>query len=258
MKLISLNTWGGHEYDALMKFIGEHKGDTDVFCFQEMTVSNDGPVVSNSTRTNLFKETGEMLKDFVGESVAFVSGFDEAGPVDFDLRWAQAIFVRRGINIIDKSSIIINEDKETYDGKSNGKSIMQHVLLELGGKKVVVCNVHGVPYPGSKLDTPDRLRQSERIKEFTDKQKEPLILCGDFNLMPDTESIRMLEGGLENLIRTHKITSTRGRLNLYYGTPKQQDYADYIFVSSGVTVEQFSVPDVKVSDHLPMILRVKW
>lgn len=255
MQIISLNTWGGQKYDALMEFVRSNMVDTDIFCFQEMTVSNDGPKVSHSTRTNLFKEIGGLLKDFVRESVSFESGFDEAGPVDFDLRWAQAIFVREGIEIVDFGSTIIHEGDETHRNEFDHRSILQYVELEIDGKSVTVCNVHGVAYPGSKLDTPNRLRQSERIKKFTDEAKGLVILCGDFNLMPETESIRMLEDKLENLIITHRITSTRGSLNQYFGTPEQQDFADYTFVSSGVTVERFSVPDARVSDHLPMILR---
>ncbi len=37
----------------------------------------------------------------------------------------------------------------------------------------------------------------------------PTILCGDFNLMPDTKSIEILETGMQNLVKNYNVTSTR-------------------------------------------------
>ena len=254
MKLISLNTWAGHEYDALMKFIGDQMEGTDIFCFQEMTMSKDGPRFSNGTRTNLMSDMAGLLEAFVAESTEFESGFDEEGSVDFDIRWVQPIFIRDDIEITDFGSTIIHDGDESHRAEFDYRCIMQYVKLRRDGKSVAIYNVHGVAYPSEKLDTPARLKQSERIKAFLSDIDDPVILCGDFNLLPETESIRMLGGGMENLIKTHKIKTTRGSLNPYIGTPQHQEFADYMFVSEGVAVEGFSVPDARVSDHLPMIL----
>ena len=50
------------------------------------------------------------------------------------------------------------------------------------------------------------------------------------------------------------IPTTRSRLNPYFGTPQEQPHADYAFVSPELQVADFMVPDVQISDHLPMIL----
>ena len=72
-------------------------------------------------------------------------------------------------------------------------------------------------------------------------------MTGDFNLLPNTKSLTMLEEKLLNLIKKYEITSTRSVIH-----NKPDKYADYTLVSSDVVVESFSVPDVTVSDHLPM------
>ena len=41
MKVISLNTYIGHVFEPLMKFIEEQAPSTDIFCFQEMMSSED-------------------------------------------------------------------------------------------------------------------------------------------------------------------------------------------------------------------------
>lgn len=115
-------------------------------------------------------------------------------------------------------------------------------------------------YPGSKLDSPVRLEQTRAILEAIRSMKStgPLLICGDFNLLPTTESIRMIAESMQDLVTMFEIPSTRSRINLYYGTPQEQHFADFVFASADVDVMSFSVPqDVEVSDHLPLLLEYK-
>lgn len=254
MKLVCLNTWAGHEYNALMRFIGGHMADTDIFCFQEMTVSEDAPRFSKGHRTELMEDIKRLLGGFRHRYEQTDKGFVDFGEVDFDNAWGQTTHARKEIEILDSGVLELYAGDVVSGEKSNPRAVMQHTKLRVQGGVLVVCNVHGTIRPGTKLDTPVRLEQSKRIKAFLSDIDDPVILCGDFNLLPKTESIRMLGEGMENLIKTHKIKTTRGSLNPYIGTPQHQEFADYMFVSKGVAVEGFSVPDARVSDHLPMIL----
>jgi endonuclease/exonuclease/phosphatase family metal-dependent hydrolase len=75
-------------------------------------------------------------------------------------------------------------------------------------------------------------------------------LCGDFNLPPNTKSLAMFEEfGLRNLISEYKINSTR---TSFY--TKEEKFADYIFVSNGIKVNDFSVLPDEVSDHAPLFI----
>jgi endonuclease/exonuclease/phosphatase family metal-dependent hydrolase len=78
------------------------------------------------------------------------------------------------------------------------------------------------------------------------------ILCGDFNLLPNTDSLTILEQGMRNLIKEYPVTSTRSR---FYEKPDK--FADYILVSPEVVVEDFQVLDEAVSDHLPLLLEFR-
>jgi len=113
-----------------------------------------------------------------------------------------------------------------------------------------ICNFHGHWKPHTnKEDLPERIEQSKKIVEFLKPEKSKKILCGDFNLAPHTQSIRILEDGMRNLVKEYGITSTRSH---YY--TKDGKFADYILVSPEVEVKDFKVlPDV-VSDHLPLYL----
>jgi endonuclease/exonuclease/phosphatase family metal-dependent hydrolase len=78
------------------------------------------------------------------------------------------------------------------------------------------------------------------------------ILCGDFNLLPDTDSLAILEQGMRNLVKEYRVTSTRSQ---FYEKPDR--FADYILVSPEVIVEDFQVLDEAVSDHLPLLLEFR-
>jgi len=78
-------------------------------------------------------------------------------------------------------------------------------------------------------------------------------LCGDFNLLPETKSLIMFEdAGMKNLIKEYNITSTRNKFKKF-----NKKISDYVFVSNNVNVSSFKVPDVLISDHLPMIFEIQ-
>ena len=113
----------------------------------------------------------------------------------------------------------------------------------------MVCNLHGHWTPNFKGDNPARLEQSKNIKKLLDGFDGAKILCGDFNVAPDTKSMAILETSMRNLIKEHKITSTRSH---FY--TKEVKFADYIMVSPGIQVKKFEVIQDIVSDHLPLLL----
>jgi endonuclease/exonuclease/phosphatase family metal-dependent hydrolase len=135
------------------------------------------------------------------------------------------------------------------------------LTVPFGRTSLTVCNLHGVSLPGHKLDTPARLAQSDRLLDFMRGRPGEAAILGDFNLFPDTESILKIErAGYRDLIKEYRVTTTRGtlvkRLHPEYATLEYgfQEYADFAFVTPDVRVAAFEVPDLPVSDHLPLIL----
>lgn len=183
---------------------------------------------------------------------AIVAGWTKK--VDFKVTEGQAVFIKKTLLPAKAGTFYIYGSAKTKistDFKNEPRNA-QWVSFKAGGKKLMVLNVHGMWYPGEKLDTPDRLRQSLIIRKFLHKRAGLKIVCGDFNLMPGTKSLKMLEGELRNLIKTFKIKSTRNRLS-WQKHSYIQHFADYIFVSPKIKVKNFQVPYNEISDHLPMI-----
>ncbi len=259
MKLVCLNIWGGRAFGPLMDFIKQQSHDTDIFCFQEVYQSNSGVKESRETRVDILTDLRLALPDYQMLLAPIGSGYDNKGPVDFEVTESQAMFVRNTtISGIDSTgSVFVRGNLKKL---SKGETLQdiptnfQYMHFSVGEKRFVICNFHGMAYPGDKKDNPERLLQSQMIKNFLMREDGAKILCGDFNLLPDTQSIKMFEDNMINLIAKYKIERTRSKLTEWWGKEGFQSFADYMFVSPDVNVVKFSVPDVNVSDHLPMAL----
>jgi endonuclease/exonuclease/phosphatase family metal-dependent hydrolase len=260
MKLISLNTWGGRVLDPLLKFVEEQNNNIDIFCFQEMFKS-DRDILRNKIRTNTYSNFQKILTDYNSYFAPMFEGHDNTQNVDFELFFGQAIFVKKTIKVFAEGNVFIygkyGHEKTAptlnypgFEGWLDYPRSMHYVIIENGGKKRLICNLHGYWIPESKEDTPERLAQSDKILEFLKDYDCGKIVCGDFNLNPDTESIKKLEiNGLTNLIKKYAITNTRSNLHV-----RKDKFADYIFTSDDIRVKDFRVIHTDVSDHLPLLL----
>jgi endonuclease/exonuclease/phosphatase family metal-dependent hydrolase len=114
----------------------------------------------------------------------------------------------------------------------------------------------GQPKPGTKLDTKEREEASKRIIDFMKEKSGEKIIGGDFNLLPNTQSILAFENsGYKNLIKEFNIKTTRNN-NAWKHYEDKQLFADYVFVSKNLKIKKFEVIENEISDHLPLILTI--
>ena len=227
MKLIFLNTWNAQIPEPLLAFLKQHQPDTDRFCFQEAYDEMKRlarPVLADYQELTVYKY---LAKD-----------------TDFP----QATYVGNTFPVIAAGPILEDEP---------GTGLGLSVHLRIGGQDLWVCNVHGNPRPGDKLDNPALLRQSQGLLDFFHDKKGIKIIGGDLNLLPHTQSIRMFEeAGYRDLIKDHGVVTTRNRLAWEKYPDNKQYHSDYVFVSPELTVTKFEVPQLEISDHLPLVLEV--
>jgi endonuclease/exonuclease/phosphatase (EEP) superfamily protein YafD len=206
---------------------------------------------------NIFSDLEKVLKNYKIFFAPTFTNYDLRTAVDFDTSFGEATFVKNSIETVSQGSIftyrnfdekkILRHDDfgEYWDLPRN----FQYVIVKENGKKFLITNFHGFWKPGAKKDTKETLEQSDRILEFLETFNGPRIICGDFNLRPNTESMKKLEKKLINLITTHNIQNTRSK---FY--KRNEKFADYILVSPDIKVHEFIAMDEHVSDHLPLYL----
>jgi endonuclease/exonuclease/phosphatase family metal-dependent hydrolase len=245
MKLVTLNLWGGRVKEKYKDFFDTYQ-DIDIWCFQEVFKNKEGDAYVNVKGF----EPDFNLESTLAKYLNFhQSEFCQVQENSYGI----ASFIHKDIKIIDRGETLVARGDwwKIEDGHNRDHHRkLQWLEIEVNGKKLLIVNVHLTHRPEGKSDSDKRLNQSKIIVDFLNMFDCPKILVGDFNLLPNTESIKMIEdSGMKNLIKEHGVTSTRTEL---YQKPLQ--FADYVFVSPEIKVKEFKVlPDV-VSDHAPVYL----
>ncbi len=245
MKLVTLNIWGGRVGSRLPDFFAKYN-DIDIWCFQEVFNKKEGPVY---VKTEGFEPDNNLQKTL---SNYLNLHQDEFCPV-LEKCYGIASFIHTNIKIIETGETLVacGDWWKLGDGHNRDHHRkLQWLEVEVDSKKLLIVNVHLTHRPEGKKDSEKRIRQSQTIIDFLNMFDYPKILVGDFNLLPTTQSIQMIEdAGMINLVKKHNVESTRTEL---YKKPLK--FADYIFVSPEIRVKDFKVlPDV-VSDHSPLYL----
>ncbi len=254
MKLITLNIWGGKIFKPLIEFLKRHADNIDIFCFQEVFHTTTNITESNDARTNTLKEISDILPDHIGYFTPEQNGFNLQEKVNFDLVSGNATFIRKTTPVLSNGNVFVYGSLNSMPDLTQKWNLMprsiSHIQFQSGNTLTTVFNFHGLWNNLGKMDTNSRLQQSQKINDYISKfQNSNIILCGDFNLLPETKSLSMLEVSMKNLIKEYNITSTRSS---YYTKPNK--FADYILVSPHLKVNDFQVLQDEVSDHLPLFL----
>jgi len=127
--------------------------------------------------------------------------------------------------------------KETFHYFDRG---MKRLVIELEMEDIVFFLIH-LPL-GSRL----RHRQLGDLYDLIKEVDKPYIVAGDFNAVWGEQEVRLFLGatGLKN---AHKSNSP----SFPSWNPKR--HLDFVFHSPGVEIEKCWMPDVHLSDHLPII-----
>jgi endonuclease/exonuclease/phosphatase family metal-dependent hydrolase len=255
MKLLTLNTWGGKMHAPLMKFVEKMSKDVDIFCFQEVfSTTTDLEFGSSGEKMNLYQDISKILTSHRSHLSPKSKGYDYKGYIGKDVDFGNAIFIKKDIPVLSHEELFDLISDAGTDWREKAIAKAQCVTIEIGRKPLTICNFHGMWIKGThKKDTPERLSQSWHLREALDKISGEKIICGDFNLLPDGESIKILERDMRNLIREYGITSTRS--SLYATSPVM--YADYALTTPGIKVNDFKILSDEVSDHLALLLDVE-
>jgi endonuclease/exonuclease/phosphatase family metal-dependent hydrolase len=251
VRLISLNIWGGKVYAPLLDFVQKYAGNIDIFCFQEVFYTESGHKISGDTRANIYQEIAALLLEFQGLFAHAQDGYDMDGKVNFHLSCGLAMFIKNNISLIHSGSKFVHGERNSFASRvyTNMPRNLQFVQFSTEGRDITICNFHGLWTAAGKGDTKSRIVQSEKTSQFIHSVQGEKVLCGDFNLLPDTKSLAILERGMKNLIKEYRITSTRTHLYT-----KEQKFADYILLSKETPVKDFRVLEDVVSDHSPLLL----
>ncbi|MGO8463906.1 endonuclease/exonuclease/phosphatase family protein [Rhizobium leguminosarum] len=266
LRIISLNAWGGRLHEALIEYVTA--ADPDVLCLQEVlrapgvgtgwSVYRDGDV-ELPQRFNLFTEISTALPGhdgfFCPTSRGELFDDDTAIAAEFGL----ATFVRKTHSVIAQGLGFVH-GRFSADGWGEHPWPRNAHCIRLFSHEhastVSIAHMHGLRDPAGKGDTVAREEQAMalvRLIEGVWPGDENLVVCGDFNVLPDSATFAILARlGLSDLVTGSGLVDTRTSYYL-----KQGRFADYMLVTPGVKVAKFEVVEApEVSDHRALLLDI--
>jgi endonuclease/exonuclease/phosphatase family metal-dependent hydrolase len=266
MRVMSLNGWGGVLHEQVQAYLRAES--PDVLCLQEVVHTpsspkdwltyRDGDHVLPQ-RTNFFRDVCEALPDHTALFLPAAQGVLWDGNESVPSQWGLATFVRVGYPIIGQVQGFVHKGFSPDGYGEHPRCRNAHVVRLFDferGWPITIAHMHGLRDLAGKIDTPERVEQAARFRCMIQSVAPPderLIVCGDFNVEPDSQTFAMLaEIGLRDLVTGHGYSDTR---TSHY--KKAGRYADYMLVSSCVNVLAFAVVEQpEVSDHRPLLLGI--
>lgn len=266
MQIMCLNAWGGTLHEVLLPYLAE--AAPDILCLQEVIHSpatdkdwltyRDGSHVLPQ-RANLFRDVCAALPDHVATFCPAAQGVLWDGDVALPSQWGLATFVRRGLPVIGQAQGFVHKDYSPDGYGDHPRSRSAHgvrVWDQAAGRAVSVTHMHGLRDLAGKMDTPARAAQARKLLALSCQLAAPgdiMVICGDFNVEPDSETLTLLaEAGMTELVTSRGIKSTR---TSHYKKPGR--FADYMLIDRPEVVARFDVVAApEVSDHCPLVLEL--
>jgi len=266
MRVLSLNAWGGRVFEPLLPFLDTM--NADVLCLQEvvrtpgaglewLTYRGDGAQLPQ--RANLFDEVRAIMPDhdagFFPSARGVLHGDSSSYPSEFGL----ATFTRRSLSVIGQALDFVHGSFSPDGWGAHPRPRNAHGVRLFDPERnepIAVVHLHGLRELDGKVDTPHRRAQAQALVQLIHRVWSPgerLVVCGDFNLLPDSETFTILGAlGLTDLVTLQGFTDTR---TSFYR--KASRFADYLLVTPNIEVRRFEVVEApEVSDHRPLLLDI--
>lgn len=245
MKLIQLNIFKGQLFTNTLDFFREEK--PDIITLQEVAVSKGFDAVAK-------------LKQELGMRAAFAPIYGVKKPEGI-IQIGNAILTK--FKMGQAKTVFYDSPYKTYGhhlGVENPEAIEQvlsepknflSATLETPSGKLRVVTTHLVwsEYCSESLR---RIGQARKLAKATEG-KLPTVVAGDFNIHPNSPSLKVLSKGLTNLGPGITNTLNPRRHRVFKSIPEGLA-VDYI-LGKGVSGSARAL-NVDVSDHLPLVAEI--
>ena len=249
VKFIQINIYKGQYLDALISFLKDQ--NPDIIAMQEVTA---GELNLCDKNLDLFEYFKKEL-DWKGVIDKVMKPVDS--PESF---LGNAVFSK--YQIIDSETLVLKTFDEFTLAKfhdfKNFTNFPRNLLSAecvLDGQKIKVISWHAA-WTAPPTDTKETLRQAKLVADYLANSKDPFILGCDMNAVPQGKTAGLINQSAVNLMMNSGVLQTIH--------PKVHKIAprgfliDYIFTSSHFKLTKLEVPEVTISDHLPVIAELEF
>lgn len=251
LKIVCLNVWiGGILFDEIVAFLREQ--NADIVLLQEV-YNGDASFTKKQYRT-LSELQAQLGYQFVHFAPAFLE--DSEGK---EVAQGNAILSKFPLTEVSVTFYDVGFGKRDANDNTTFHITprnLQHVVADINGIKLQVLNTQGI-WGTNGDDNERRLHMSDHILKESGNSA-PLIFAGDLNVNEKTETIKRIEKKLTNVFKNQLVTSFNlKRKDLVKDPGYATSVVDMLFVSPDIKVLGASVPQVDVSDHLPLVCEIE-
>ena len=261
-----LNGWGGKLHSDVLPYLRDTA--PDILCLQEVVHTpasskdwltyRDGAHVLPQ-RANFFRDVASALPEHIAVFCPAAQGVLWEGETSIPSQWGLATFVHRALPIIGQVQVFVHKGYSANGYGEHPRSRSAHgvrVYDDALQRAVSVTHMHGLRDLNGKMDTPERAAQARKLLGLSQQVSEAgdlVVICGDFNVEPGSETLTILAGsGMTELVTAGGFESTRSS---HYKKPGR--FADYMLINEVSAVKGFDVVrNPEVSDHCPLVLEI--
>lgn len=241
MKILQLNIWGGKldkNLDDLLR-----REDADVLCLQEV-------VHLPGSHSFFFEDLEEIQQISNYDHVHFTPSY-ECNFMHRTMSWGNAILSRQPF--VDTNDLYTYMEKvENFDRMIhtdyNAGRVLQHVVIKTEKTPLHILNHHGYHLNGHKNGDDETMRQCGMIADYVKTLEGSVVLCGDFNLVGNSQSMEQINSLLINHVNRNNVATTRTPLT------HKTEACDFILTSPDIEVQTFRVLDDIASDHKALVV----
>lgn len=249
LKFIQINIYKGQYLNALTRFLKDQ--DPDFISMQEVTAGEMNLCDKKLDLFEYFKK--ELRLNGVLDKVT--------KPIDSkDGYLGNAVFSK--YEILDSRVLALKNFEgltlTEFDKEENFPLFSRHLLSAecvIGGRKVRAISWHAA-WTAPPVDTEETMRQAKEVADYLKNLKEPFILGCDMNAVPQSKVAGLINQSAVNLMMNSGVLQTTH--------PKIHKIAprgfmiDYIFTSPHFKLKKLKVPEVTISDHLPVVAELEF
>lgn len=254
LKVVNLNLWlGGLIWEPLVAWCQNQQAD--IYLFQEVYSSADQTLVAPFRSYQLLGEKLGLPHGY------FAPAFEED---------VGGLKIPQGNAVLSRFPLVapvVSFYDIPYGPRSTERAQFAHIprnLVQVAaelptGQQLQLLNTQGI-WGEDGFDTPRRLAMGRQIAAAAAAAKTsgPVLLSGDFNVSPNTQTIAQIEAELTNVFAGElKTTFNHRRKDLVKYPGYATAVVDMCFVSPDITVVSHHCPEVDVSDHLPLVVELE-
>lgn len=240
ISILQWNVWYLEDIKNIAQFLKENKAD--VVCLQELTI-------------NFNKQDHVHTPNYIAGQLGYHVYFQEITFADKEIKLANAIFSKHPITR--SRTVWINREQGSgnYDDENRAYA---EVVIDVYGTELTVGTVH-MSYTHKFEPSQRKLQETKELAIAIAENKSNFILTGDFNAVPNSEVISIIEKHVKNLGPDYDKKTWTTKPFSYNGfVANALDWRlDYVFGSEDIKVVSSEVLSTDFSDHLPVKIDIE-